>query len=73
MDAAVQNLRIVALYLYFEEEVGHDPVFCCSASVTGMAPLLPGSLPPNPSSAATALLILSERTLPGPPQAGSKS
>jgi hypothetical protein len=84
MDAAVQHLCVVMLYLYFEEEGGHDPVICCSASGIGMAPSTPGSPPQNPSLIATSLLM-SERMLPSlslllgpaarpvPPQAGLKS
>jgi hypothetical protein len=64
MDAAVQHLRVVMLYLYFEEEGGHDPVICCSTSGIGMAPSTPGSLPQNLSLTATSLLMLSERMLP---------
>jgi hypothetical protein len=29
MDAAVQHLCIMTLYLYFEEVGGHDLVICC--------------------------------------------
>jgi hypothetical protein len=57
MDAAVQ-------YIYFEEEAGHGPVICCSASGTGMAPSPHGSPPSTLSLTATSLLMLSERTLP---------
>jgi hypothetical protein len=73
MDAVVQHLHVVTLYLYFEEEGGRGPIFCCSSSDKGMALSPPGSSPRTPSPAATALLMLLERTLQGPPQAGSKS
>jgi hypothetical protein len=53
MDVAVQHIRIVTLYLYFEEAGGHDPVFCYSASGTGMAPSPPAAdFVPGSNSAA---------------------
>jgi hypothetical protein len=85
MDAAVQHLHVVTLYLYFEEEGGHDPVVCCSASGTGMAPSPPSSTATDsvPDSHVTAdvvgedasILVAAARPAarPRPPQAGLKS